>query len=41
MRQTFHICFKRIDIKMTYYYSAWITQTLNFDVSEVISWLFK
>ena len=32
---------KGIDIKMTYYYSAWITQTLNFGVSEVISWLFK
>ena len=28
-------------IKVTYYYSAWITQTLSFDVSEVISWLFK
>ena len=30
-----------IDIRVTYYYSAWITQTLSFDVSEVISWLFK
>ena len=28
---------KGIDIKVTYYYSAWIPQTLIFDVNKVIS----
>ena len=32
---------KGIDIKVSYYYSAWIPQTLIFDVNEVISWLLK
>ena len=32
---------KGIDIKVGNYYSASITQTLIFDVSEVIIWLFK
>ena len=32
---------KGIDIKVGNYYSASITQTLIFDVSEVIMWLFK
>ena len=32
---------KGSNMKVTYYYSIWIPQTLIFDVSEVTTWLFK